>query len=66
MGGRAKELLVNCKEAVEYKKIYASAKHEIFILPAGVTFSSDTIITKQKIYLVGVRQRCDRRNRDLE
>ncbi|MEK7141787.1 MAG: hypothetical protein AAB800_04595 [Patescibacteria group bacterium] len=52
-GGRAKELLVNCKEAVEYKKIYASAKHEIFILPAGVTFSSDTIITKQKIYLVG-------------
>ncbi len=52
-GGRAKELLVRCKEAAEYKKSYASAMHNISILPEGVTFSSDTIITKQKIYLVG-------------
>lgn len=52
-GGRAKELLVNCKEAEEYKKLYASARHHIAILPKGVVFSSDTIITKQKIYLVG-------------
>lgn len=52
-GGRAKELLVRCSEAEEYKKLYASAKHGISILPEGVTFSSDTIITKQKIYLVG-------------
>lgn len=52
-GGSAKELLVRCKEAVEYKKLYASPKHNISILPEGVTFSSDTIITKQKIYLVG-------------
>ncbi|MDP1722313.1 MAG: hypothetical protein Q8L37_03820 [Candidatus Gottesmanbacteria bacterium] len=52
-GGRAKELMVKCKEAVEYKKLYASDRHELSILPEGVTFSSDTIITKQKIYLVG-------------
>lgn len=52
-GGRAKELLVRCKEAEEYKKLYASPRHTISILPEGVTFSSDTIITKQKIYLVG-------------
>ncbi len=52
-GGRAKELLVKCKEAGEYKRLYASSRHEIFILPEGVTFSSDTVITKQKIYLVG-------------
>ncbi len=52
-GGRAKELLVRCKEAVEYKKLYASAKHNISLLPQGITFSSDTIITNQKIYLVG-------------
>lgn len=52
-GGRAKELLIHCKEAEEYKKLYASARHEISILPKGIVFSSDTIITKQKIYLVG-------------
>ncbi|OGG28960.1 hypothetical protein A2971_04915 [Candidatus Gottesmanbacteria bacterium RIFCSPLOWO2_01_FULL_46_21] len=52
-GGRAKELLVRCREALEYKRLYASTRHAISILPEGVTFSSDTIITKQKIYLVG-------------
>lgn len=52
-GGTAKEILVNCKEAEEYKKLYKSDKHEIVILPKGVTFSSDTIITKDKIFLVG-------------
>lgn len=52
-GGRARELLVRCKEALEYKKLYASDRHHIVILPQGVTFSSDTIITKAKIYLVG-------------
>lgn len=52
-GGRAQEVLVYSKEAKEYKKLYASDKHKIAILPEGITFSSDTIITKQKIYLVG-------------
>ena len=52
-GGKAKELLVPCREAESYKKLYASDTHQIRILPPGVTFSSDTIITKEKIYLVG-------------
>lgn len=52
-GGHARELLVASKEANEYKRLYASDKHKIEILPRSVTFSSDTIITKDKIYLVG-------------
>lgn len=51
--GRAKEMLISCKAAEEYKGLYASPRHEISILPKGITFSSDTIITKEKIYLVG-------------
>lgn len=52
-GGSAKELLISCKEAVEYQKLYTSPKHEIVIFSSSVMFSSDTIITDQKIYLVG-------------
>lgn len=52
-GGKAQELLVSCREATEYRETYQSEGHRISILPNGVTFSSDTIITKQKIYLVG-------------
>ena len=52
-GGTAKEMLVNCKDAEEYKRLYMSVKHKIAILPKGVMFSSDTIITKDKIFLVG-------------
>lgn len=52
-GGRARELLVFTSEGREYQKLYQSAKHQIRFLPKGVTFSSDTIITKQKMYLVG-------------
>jgi sugar-specific transcriptional regulator TrmB len=52
-GGTAKEILVNCKDAEEYKRLYISDKHKIAVLPKGVTFSSDTIITKDKIFLVG-------------
>ena len=51
--GTAKEILVNCQDAQDYKRLYLSDKHEIAILPKGVTFSSDTIITKDKIFLVG-------------
>ncbi|OGE31097.1 hypothetical protein A2631_05495 [Candidatus Daviesbacteria bacterium RIFCSPHIGHO2_01_FULL_44_29] len=51
--GTARELLVHCKEAKEYKKLYESTRHKIAILPIGITFSSDTIITKDKIFLVG-------------
>ena len=51
--GKAKELLIDCAEAMEYRALYASADHEIRILPKAIAFSSDTIITRQKIYLVG-------------
>lgn len=52
-GGRAQELLIRCPEAREYLKAYRTDRHQIALLPKDVTFSSDTIITKQKIYLVG-------------
>lgn len=51
--GSAKELLIRSKEAEEYISLYNSPKHQIKLLPPKVTFSSDTIITSQKIYLVG-------------
>lgn len=51
--GKAKELLINCPEADEYFELYNSDKHQIKILPNDVFFSSDTIITNEKIYLVG-------------
>lgn len=51
--GKAKELLVDCKDATEYQTAYASDRHEIRILKKSVAFSSDTIITKEKIFLVG-------------
>ncbi|MEK7166537.1 MAG: helix-turn-helix domain-containing protein [Patescibacteria group bacterium] len=52
-GGKAQELLVSCKEADEYMSLYRSDKHKIALLPKDTTFSSDTIITNQKIYLIG-------------
>ena len=52
-GGKAKELLIRCKEAEEYISLYQSDNHQIALLPRAITFSSDTIITQQKIYLVG-------------
>jgi len=51
--GKAQELLVRCREAKEYLSAYRTDKHRIALLPKEITFSSDTIITKQKIYLVG-------------
>lgn len=49
----ARELLVDCNEAKEYQKLYSSNRHEIKLLDSDVYFSSDTIITKEKIFLVG-------------
>lgn len=51
--GKAKELLINSPEAEEYFELYNSDKHQIRILPDNVFFSSDTIITDEKIFLVG-------------
>ncbi|MDO8609723.1 MAG: hypothetical protein Q7R95_04190, partial [bacterium] len=52
-GGSAKVLLIRSREAEEYLSLYQSNKHQIALLPRTISFSSDTIITKQKIYLVG-------------
>ncbi|MBI2616585.1 hypothetical protein HYW55_00450 [Candidatus Gottesmanbacteria bacterium] len=51
--GSAQELVIRCKEADEYIRLYRSANHQIERLAPSITFSSDTIITKQKIFLVG-------------
>jgi len=52
-GGKARELLVSCPEALEYHNLYNSKNHEIVILPPSINFSSDTIITDEKIFMVG-------------
>lgn len=52
-GGSAKELLIRCKEANEYLNLYNSSKHQIKLLGPEVAFFSDTVITKDKIFLVG-------------
>lgn len=52
-GGKAQELLVSCPEAIEYQKLYNSKNHVIIILPPTISFSSDTIITDEKIFMVG-------------
>lgn len=51
--GTVRELLIRCKEADEYIRLYRTNNHQIKRLASGVTFSSDTIITKQKIFLIG-------------
>ena len=50
-GGRARELLVDCVEAKEYKKKYYSEKHQINILPKRMQFASDIIVCKDRIYM---------------
>ena len=50
--GAAKELVMDCQEGHEYKKLYNSEHHQIKILPNGIDFPSDTIICKNKIYMI--------------
>ena len=45
--------MVNCEEAIEYKKLYNNDRHEIKVLDSGVVFASDIIITDNKIFMVG-------------
>ncbi|MBI4994876.1 helix-turn-helix domain-containing protein [Candidatus Peregrinibacteria bacterium] len=58
--GKAKELLVNCKEAHEYQKRFLSKNHQIKILPERIRFDSDTIICADRIYMIsyGANQVC--------
>ncbi len=50
--GRAKEFMVDCPEAQEYKKRFGSKNHQVKILPKRAVFASDTIITGDKIYMI--------------
>lgn len=50
--GRAKELVLDCPEGREYQKRFHSENHQIKILPTDVDFPSDTIICKNKIYMI--------------
>jgi sugar-specific transcriptional regulator TrmB len=50
--GKAKELLVDCEEAREYKKLYNSKTHQIKTFPGSAYFESDTVICKNKIYMI--------------
>lgn len=56
-GVKAKEILVACKEASEYKKKFHSLKHRIKILPKGRIFFSDTIITSKRIFMISYAER---------
>ncbi len=51
-GGRAKELVVDCKEGHTYQKHFASKLHHIKILPSHVRFPSDTIIGEHTIFMI--------------
>ena len=51
-GKKAKELLVPGKDAIEYHKKFQSPSHAIKILPKGITFPSDMIITEEKVYMI--------------
>ena len=49
---KAKEILVACASATEYKKLFDSKNHQIKIFPKNIKFESDTIICKDKIYMI--------------
>lgn len=48
----ARELLISNSAAIEYKKKYQSARHRIRLLKSPITFSSDTIITEDRIIMI--------------
>jgi|CXWL01.1.fsa_nt_gi sugar-specific transcriptional regulator TrmB len=47
-----RELLVDNKVAHEYQKNYASKRHQMKFLPKKIEFPSDTIICREKIYMI--------------
>lgn len=50
--GKAKEMLVDSPEAKRYQKRFESEHHQIRLLPKGMIFSADTIITQNNMYMV--------------
>lgn len=49
---KVRELVTDCKEAKDYIKKYNLKNHQIKILPKNMAFYSDTIICKEKIYMI--------------
>ena len=49
---KVRELLVAGPEAKEYQKRFASARHQIRILPPDIIFDSDTILCPDKIDMI--------------
>lgn len=56
-GKRAKELLVAGKAALEYQRKFHSPYHQIKMLPKGIVFPSDMIITEEKVYMISYSER---------
>ena len=50
--GKAKELLVDCKEAYVYRDRFNSKNHQVKVLPKGIVFASDTIICEDRVYMI--------------
>ena len=50
--GYAREILVFSSEARKYQQHFQSGKHEIKILPKGVSFGADVLMGKDKIFMV--------------
>lgn len=51
-GVKVKELLVRGPEAAAYRKKYSSARHQIRLLPQGMTFPSDTIVCGDQLFMI--------------
>lgn len=54
---KAKEILVDCKEAREYQKNFCTKLYQIKILPREMMVSADLMIGKDKIYMVAYDQK---------
>ncbi len=53
---KARELMVDCPAAREYAKKYQSKYYEFKILPAQYVFFSDTLITKERVFMISYGQ----------
>lgn len=55
--GSAREVLVDCSAANEYKQRFRTKAHQIKILSEGVLFKSDTIIVLDRFYMISYGER---------
>lgn len=49
---KAQEIVTHSQKGLEYKKLFNSTNHKIKILKKGITFDTDTIITKEKVFMI--------------